>query len=210
MKPLFETTDLVFCGFIRYGNLSIPTDRVTFITGESGCGKSTLLKLMNGVLSPSRGNIFYRGRDISKVDTIRLRREVSLVSQEAFLFDGSIRENFDAFYKFRNMAPPSDEEIKTCLSLMQLDFTPPALTQTLSGGEKQRLYLAVFLSFRPGVLLLDEPTSALDARTGETVMSNIIQFCKGNHTELLAVSHNRELTEKFSENTLQLKREAIE
>ena len=209
MKPLFETTDLVFGGFIRYGSLIIPAGKITFISGESGCGKSTLLKLMNGAASPSQGEISYRGQNISEMDTVRLRREVSLVSQDVFLFDGSIRDNFNSFYSYRCMTPPSEELILSMLSMMLLDFTPGAQTSTLSGGEKQRLYLAVFLSFRPGVLLLDEPTSALDASTGETVLSNIISFCRGNHMELLVVSHNRALADQFSENTLVMKRQAI-
>ena len=209
MKALFETKSLDFGGFIHYGDIFFPAGKITFITGESGCGKSTLLRLMNGIVSPSQGTLFYRGQDVSDLDTIGLRREVSLVSQEIFLFEGSIRDNFNAFCSFRHTSVLTDEEIKTFLSMMHLDFAPYSQTNTLSGGEKQRLYLAVFLSFRPAVLLLDEPTSALDARTGEAVLSNTILFCRENLMELLVVSHNRELADKFSENTLNLKRQAV-
>lgn len=209
MEPLFETKGLVFSDFLHYGDLCFPAGKITFLTGESGCGKSTLFKLMNGVLSPSQGKLFYRGQDISELDTIRLRREVSLASQDVFLFDGSIRDNFSAFYRFRNTPPPTDDEMEAFLSMMHLNFTLASGTNTLSGGEKQRLYLAVFLSFRPNVLLLDEPTSALDAVTGEAVLTNTILFCRENEMELLVVSHNRELAEKFSGHTLTLKRQAI-
>lgn len=209
MDALFETKDLTFGGFIRYGSITLPAGKISFIIGESGSGKSTLFKLLNGVLSPSHGAVYYRGQDIGERDTVLLRREVSLVSQEVYLFEGSIQENFSAFWGFRNQVPPTQDEIKKYLSMFHLDFLPESSTQTLSGGEKQRLYLAIFMSFRPKVLLIDEPTSALDVQTGEVVLAGIIRFCRENKMELLVISHNRELAEKFSENTLTLGKQAV-
>jgi ATPase components of various ABC-type transport systems, contain duplicated ATPase len=107
------------------------------------------------------------------------------------------------------MSPPSDDEITSLLSNFNLDFTPDSGTQTLSGGEKQRLYLSIFLSFKPRVLLLDEPTSALDDTTGKAVLAGIILFCKENGMELTAISHNKDLAEMFSENTIHLERQAV-
>ena len=209
MENLFQTTDLVFGNIIRYGNLSIPAGKITFITGESGSGKSTLFKLLNGVLSPSCGTVFYRGQEITSLNPVLHRQKVSLVSQDSFLFQGSIRENFNAFYAYRGLIAPADNDIRLLLSGFHLDFEPESGTQTLSGGEKQRLYLAIFLSFRPNVLLLDEPTAALDAATGVTVLSGTILFCRENNMELIVISHNRELASKFSENTLVIERQAV-
>lgn len=208
MEPLFKTEDLVFGGFLKYADLSFPAGKITFITGESGSGKSTLFKILNGTLSPSKGRAYYRGRDIEALDAIALRREVSLVSQEPFLFDGAVRENFDAYYAYREQSPPTDADIKKLLSSFLLDFGTDAPTRTFSGGEKQRLYIAVFLSFQPRVLLLDEPTSALDAATGASVLSAIIKSCRENGTEVVVVSHSVQMAEQFAQNTLHLRKEA--
>lgn len=208
MKPLFQTEGLSFGGFLKYGDLSFPSGKITFITGESGSGKSTLLKILNGTLSPSEGRAYYRNDDIETLDAVVLRREVSLVSQEPFLFEGTVRENFDAYYAYREQTPPPDAELKHLLSSFLLDFSPDAPTRTFSGGEKQRLYIAIFLSFRPKVLLLDEPTSALDAATGKTVLSAVIGSCREVGTDVVVVSHSAHMAGAFAQNTLHLRKEA--
>lgn len=208
MEPLFHTEELAFGGFLRYGDLSFPAGKITFITGESGSGKSTLLKVLNGTVSPSGGRAYYRGQDISSLDAVDLRREVSLVSQEPFLFDGTVRDNFNAFYGYRETPPPADGQIQNLLASFLLDFGPEAPTRTFSGGEKQRLYIAVFLSFRPRVLLLDEPTSALDQATGASVLAALIGFCRETGTDVVIVSHSAQMAEQFSQNTLHLRKEA--
>ena len=208
MAALLQTENLIFGNLIHYGNISIPAGKVTFITGESGSGKSTLFKLFNGVVSPSSGAVLYRGQDIKNLDPVLHRQQVLLVSQEPFLFPGSIRDNFNAFHGCRACAAPTDAEIRSYLSLCHMDFPPDSETQTLSGGEKQRLYLAVFLSFLPKVLLLDEPTAALDEATGRAVLGGAVHFCREHGMELLVISHSREMAAAFSENTLALDRKA--
>ena len=61
----------------------------------------------------------------------------------------------------------------------------------MSGGEKQRVYIAIYLSFRPEIIMLDEPTSALDSRNTIDVIENIISFCRGNSSTVIIVSHER-------------------
>lgn len=209
MEPLFQTESLIFGGFLHYGNLSFPTGKITFLTGESGSGKSTLFKILNGTLSPSAGKAYYRGQDIESLNAVTLRREVSLLPQEPFLFDGSVRNNFDAYYRYRKQTSPTDSQIKRLFEPLLLHFSPDAQTRTFSGGEKQRLFIAIFLSFHPRVLLLDEPTSALDYATGLSVLSAVTGFCRENGSELLVISHSPRMAEEFSQNTLHLKKEAV-
>ena len=89
-----------------------------------------------------------------------LRREVSLVSQDVFLFDESITENFKTFYALRQKPMPKAEYVKYITDLCCVNVPLSQSTSTLSGGEKQRVYISIFLSLCPSVILLDEPTSA--------------------------------------------------
>ena len=203
---LFKAKQLCFHDTICFADLEIPNGKTTFVTGPSGAGKSTLLRLLNGVLSPTHGHLYYLGRNLEEFDTIELRKEVLLVSQAVFLFDGSIRDNFAAFYEHREKNLPGDETIKKFLAICCLPFEPDATTNTMSGGEKQRLYLAIFLSFHPAVLMLDEPTSALDSETANRVMQNIITYCQAEGITVIAVSHDQALTKRFGENILTLER----
>ena len=84
MRNIFTTSNLSING-IHYRDLNLIEGGITFITGPSGVGKSTLLKLFNGTVSPFSGEVYYLGSNIAQLDTICLRREVSLVSQELFL-----------------------------------------------------------------------------------------------------------------------------
>lgn len=197
---IFETRNLSFRDTIHYQDISIVKDKVNFIVGRSGTGKSTLLRLFNGTLTPSAGEIFYAGDNLLEMDTIELRKKVSLISQSVYLFDSSIRDNFIQFYEYRGLPAPTNEMMLEFLKLSQIDFPLDKDCTTMSGGERQRVYIAIFLSFLPKVLMLDEPTSALDKDNGYNVMQNVISFCKEKGITVIIISHDNNLTETFGEN----------
>ena len=206
MKHLFYASSLKFMDFISYPDFSIEKNKMTFICGESGCGKSTLFKLMNASLSPSQGTLMYNDTDIGKTDTIILRRDVTLISQEPYLFDGTIKENFESYYSYRETSIPTDDRIKSFLSLCCIDLPLDTDCRNLSGGEKQRVYLAVFLSFPSKVYLLDEPTSALDEYTANKLMGNIKGLCRENDLTALVISHDRSIVDRFADDVIELER----
>lgn len=199
---ILETKDLSFNGIINYKDIQIIKGKVNFIVGKSGSGKSTLLRLFNGTLSPSYGKIIYSGNDIDEMDMIDLRQEILLISQSVYLFDKSIKENFEQFYDYRDIMPPSEEEMKYFLDLCNVPFSLDKNCTIMSGGERQRIYIAIFLSFKPKILMLDEPTSALDKQTGNVVMENIISYCKENEITVIIVSHDGNITGKFADNVI--------
>lgn len=204
MSNIFTTSNLSING-IHYRDLQFIEDKITFLTGPSGAGKSTLLKLFNGMLSPSSGEVYYLNSNIAKLDTISLRREVSLVSQELFLFDLSIEYNFREFYSYRGLPCPTPETMEKFLKLCCLDFPLNYNCSKMSGGEKQRVYISIFLSLMPKVLLLDEPTSALDSQNSHNIFENIFCFCKENKISVIVVSHDKVLADRFSEEHLKIK-----
>lgn len=202
---LFRTEGLAFHD-IAYPDLTVKEGRATFVTGDSGTGKTTLLKLLNGVASPTSGAVYYRGDNIVRLNPIDLRREALLVSQSVFLLDETIADNFAAFHEYRGDQPPHPDAIRKYLDLCRADFPPDACCATMSGGERQRVFIAICLSFAPRVLMLDEPTSALDTENATGLLTNLRAYCGERETTLLSVSHDRALVENFADDVITLTR----
>ena len=191
--------------FIKeYDDFTINKNEIVFIVGKSGSGKSTLLKLINNTLQMKSGSIFYKDTNILNIKPVELRRNIMMTSQENFLFDMTIKENFHEFYKLRDLENLTDEEIVKFLKIADFDVDVNLDVEKLSGGEKQRVFLAIALSMRPAVLLLDEPTSALDSNTAFNMMKNIVDYCKHNDITLVVVSHARNLVDEFADKTIDL------
>lgn len=191
--------------FIRqYDDFTINKNEIVFVVGKSGSGKSTLLKLINNTLQMKSGSIFYKDTNILNIKPVELRRNIMMTSQENFLFDMTIKENFHEFYKLRDLERLTDDEIVKFLKIADFDVDVNLDVEKLSGGEKQRVFLAIALSMRPAVLLLDEPTSALDSNTAFNMMKNIVDYCKHNDITLVVVSHARNLVDEFADKTIDL------
>ena len=191
--------------FIKeYDDFSIDKNEVVFVVGKSGSGKSTLLKLINNTLQMKSGRIFYKDENILNIKPVELRKNIIMTSQENFLFDMTIRDNFHEFYKLRDLEELTDEEIATFLRITNFDVDLNLNVEKLSGGEKQRVFLAIALSLDPEVLLLDEPTSALDNKTAFDMMENIVDYCKHNDITLVVVTHARQLVDEFSDKIIDL------
>lgn len=206
MNPIIKTKNLSFGGFISYPDIEIPRDKVTFITGESGSGKSTLLKLLNQTVPKASGEIFYEETNIQDIPPLELRKNLLLLGQSTYLFEGSIRENFNTYYEYLDLAPPREDKIKKYLSIACADFDLNTKTLQMSGGERHRIFTAIYLSLEPRVIMLDEPTAALDSENTFQVVANIIQLSKAQKTTVIIVSHDAPLVEKFGENIITLER----
>lgn len=194
--------DIIFCP-----EVNIPQGSLTFVIGESGSGKSTLLKLLNYTYTPTEGDIRYRGQSTSGMDTVELRKNVLLVSQSVFLFDGTVEDNFNQFYDYRGLPHLSNEEKRYFMELALAPSDLLDLCENMSGGERQRVYLAICLSFKPDVLMLDEPTSALDQGTAFALFENLNKFAKDNGMTLIVISHDKLLRDRFAEYVISVERQ---
>ena len=201
---LFTLTNVHYKDILKFPDIEIPKGLATFISGESGSGKSTLLKLLNGVLSVSDGEITYQQKNLESYDPIQLRHEVLLVSQSVYLFDKSIKENFDEFYRYLGKDSLSEDEMKRYLEICSASLPLDSMCQVLSGGERQRVFIAINLSFHPKVLMMDEPTSALDDKNADILIENIKDYCEKENITLIVVSHDKELAKKYAEHLVVL------
>ena len=204
MDTLFRLKHIRYADICYPPLLEISSGARTFISGPSGSGKSTLLKLLSGMVSADEGSIYYQDKNVEEHDPVLLRREILLAHQSAYLFDGSIKENFETFYHYREESCPPDEVLRSYLDICSLDFDLDADTESFSGGERHRLYLAICLSFQPKVLLLDEPTGALDDKTAFELMDKLSIHCRSAGIDLVVVSHNEAVTAKCANSIIRL------
>lgn len=165
------------------------------LVGESGSGKSTIIKLIMGLIKYQKGNILIDDKELSKLELNSFYDNVTYVSQEAPIFDGTLRENLVFDKKIK------DEEIVKVLNLVCLDKFYEKLEKGLdtelgekgvrmSGGERQRVALARLFFDDSKIIILDEATSAMDNITEKLVMENIVSQL-GDKT-LIVIAHRLE------------------
>jgi putative ABC transport system ATP-binding protein len=198
----FITKDLVSRD-ISYPDIAIPRNKATFIIGESGTGKTTLLKLFNQTETQTSGTIRFFGSDRNE-RTIELRSKAILCGQNVFLFNDTIKNNFNEFRRYADLPPMPNGDITKFLEICCAEKDLNKMCRNMSGGERARVFLAVYLSFSPVVLMLDEPTSALDRDTASAVMKNIKSYCTENGMTLIVVSHDRSIVDSFADHVVDL------
>ena len=200
----FITKDLG-CRNISFPDVSVPCGKATFIIGGSGTGKTTLLKLFNQTETQTSGTILFFGSDISGIkNTTDIRKRAVLCGQNVFLFNGTVKENFNEYRRYVDLPPLPDDEMIRFLNICRAEKDIDKICKNLSGGEKERVFIAIYLSFRPPVLMLDEPTSALDRDTAIDVMRNVKEFCSENDMTLIVVSHDRNVIDAVADNIIDL------
>ena len=172
-------------------NLTFEKNKKYDIVGESGCGKSTLIKLLMRYYKDYNGDILIDNKDIHKIFSNDLYKNMSMIQQNVFMFDDSIKENIKLFANY------SDEEVLSICDRSGLSNLISRLPDginslvgengnRLSGGEKQRIAIARSLINNTKILILDESTSALDNETAYNLESSLLSI---NDLTLIVVTH---------------------
>jgi len=173
-------------------NLTIPENSKVAIVGPSGSGKSTLVKLLFRLYDLDKGEIYIDDQDIAKVKQESLRNEMSIVPQDAILFDDSIYNNI----KFSN-PKATHNEILRAIRFAQLDKLIKKLPLgfntivgergvKLSGGERQRVSIARAVLANKKILVLDEATSALDSQLEAEIQADMEKLMVGRTSIVIA------------------------
>ncbi|WP_395827747.1 ABC transporter ATP-binding protein [Elstera sp.] len=174
----------------------IPAGTVAAFIGTTGSGKSTLAKLLMRFYEPSQGQVLLDGQPISSLRIRDLRRAIGFVSQDVFLFDGTVGENI-AYGAVGREGVPTQEDIERAarlaeahefiLSLPQgYDTLVGERGQKLSGGQRQRLSLARAILKDAPILVLDEATSAVDNETEAAIQRSLETIAVGRTTLVIA------------------------
>jgi ABC-type multidrug transport system fused ATPase/permease subunit len=165
---------------------------VTALIGSSGSGKSTIIGLISAFHTPNSGCIWVDGVDLSTVEIGSYRRQLGVVLQESFLFDGSIRENV----AFSRPDATEQEIMEACRIANVNEFVErfPEKFDTivgergvkLSGGQRQRVSIARAILADPRILILDEATSSLDSESEALIQAGLSFLMKGRTTFVIA------------------------
>lgn len=173
-------------------SLDVKPGQMVALVGETGAGKSTLLSLLTRFYECTSGRIYLDGQDISQLNKRSLRAALGYVTQEAFLFNGSVRDNL-----MLGSRDASEEQLWAALKAAYADKFVQKLPQgldtnvgergiKLSGGEKQRLSIARALLKNPPLLLLDEATASVDTHTEKQIQKALDHLMDGRTSFVIA------------------------
>ena len=179
-------------------SFSIKKGEITGIIGHTGSGKSTLLQLLNGLLKPTEGKVYFDGNNIwedpKKIGLYRYKIGLVFQYPEYQLFEETVKD--DIAYGPKNMKL-NDEEIEKrvneAVKIVGLkDHLLDKSPFDLSGGEKRRAAIAGIMAMKPDVIVFDEPTAGLDPIGRETVFEAIKKYREDNDATIIVVSHSME------------------
>ncbi len=178
---------------IKNLSLSVKAGHMVGIVGKTGAGKSTIVNLMARLYDVADGSITIDGVNVKDIAAADMRKNIGIVSQEIYLFIGTIADNI----RYANPGASMEEVIRAAKTASAHDFIMRlpdgyetrigAGGQDLSGGEKQRLSIARTIIQNPKILILDEATAAMDTETERNIQQALFNLQKGRTT--VAIAH---------------------
>lgn len=185
-------------------DLTVKYGEMTAIIGNSGSGKSTLLNMLGGLDRPSAGKLTVDGRDLFKLtDKQMVEYKQKTVG---FVWQNNARNLLPYLTAIQNVTMPmlfSDMEkkqqrAKTLLEMVGMSHRADSRLSTLSGGEQQRIAIAIALANAPKLLLADEPTGAVDQKTSDYLLDMLRDLNKSLGVTIVIVTHDRQLAKKVT------------
>ncbi|MDU4962554.1 MAG: ABC transporter ATP-binding protein [Sporomusaceae bacterium] len=191
--------------------LSIRAGAITTIIGPNGCGKSTLLKTMGRIIQPQAGAVYLRGNDLRRLDTRQVAKQLTLLPQTPAAPPELKVEELVAYGRFphrRGLRQTGDSDRQAIEQAMSLTRTLPFRQRplgSLSGGERQKVWLAMALAQETDILLLDEPTTYLDMVHQLEVLKIIAQLNRERQCTVVMVLHDINHAARFSHEMVAMK-----
>lgn len=185
-------------------NLNIFKGEKIAVLGSNGAGKSTFFLNINGVLTPNQGEIYYRGKKITRKTLNELRKNIGIVFQDA---DNQIIASTvlaEVSFGPMNLKLPREEvqiRVDEALSFMNLTAFKDRPPHYLSGGEKKRVSIADIIAMKPEIFIFDEPTAALDPKNAQ-MLFQVLQKLSEEGKTLLISTHDVDFAYRFAERVI--------
>ena len=189
-------------------NLNFQEGKIYAIVGPNGSGKTTLLNILNLLEKPDEGQIFFYDQEItnkSNSDTLEIRRKITLVNQDPFLFHSTVYDNIAYGLKIRSIPPKVQKSrIRSALNIVGLSGFKDRKANQLSGGEVQRVVIARALVIEPEILFLDEPTTSIDQKHIDVVERVIKKIKKEIKTTVIFTTHDLSQAYRLADEVISL------
>lgn len=196
ISKVFETDELETHA-LKDIDITIKSGEYVSISGPSGCGKSTLLSILGLLDTPSAGEYFIEGTNVSDLSLDQASEirnsKIGFIFQSFNLIDElSVFDNVALPLRYKATVPSDSDiakRVSKCLELVDMSHRTSHKPNQLSGGQQQRIAIARALVAEPAILLVDEPTGNLDSKSGDQVM-DVLQKLNDNGTTICMVTHD--------------------
>lgn len=203
LVKIYKTSDLEVLA-LQGLDLRVEKGELTAIIGNSGSGKSTFLNMLGGLDEPSAGKLFVDGQDLFKMNT--KEKDLYKRSTVGFVWQNNARNLLPYMTAFENIVTPmllTDEKERAAradelLDLVGMSHRRNSRLSQLSGGEQQRIAIAIALANRPKLLLADEPTGSVDRKTADYILDVFRKLNTEWEQTIIIVTHDVELSKKVN------------
>jgi len=186
-------------------NFHINTGEIVTIIGPNGSGKSTLIKAVSRCLKPSKGNIFLDKNNIKQIDTKEIAKKLAVLPQVKSVSSDILVEELVSYGRYphlnfgKRLSKEDNEIVTWAIEKTGLENMRKRLVCTLSGGEKQRAWIAMSLAQKPQVLILDEPTTFLDISYQLEVLELVKELNNTLGITVVMVLHDLNQASRYSD-----------
>lgn len=198
---------------IRNISFSIKKKEIVGLVGRNGTGKSTILKMSNLLVRNDSGNIYYNHKnynDMNEKEIRRLRQEIVYIFQESnLILNKTVLYHLELPFKLSNRKV-NYKEIDEILSFMNISELKENRTRNLSGGQRQKVAIAMAILQKPSILLCDEVSSALDVKAEKEIYDLLKLLVDKYDISILMISHNLSVVKNFCDRILLVENETIE
>lgn len=200
---------------VRDIGLNIEEGERLAILGPNGCGKTTLLKLIAGLLKPDKGQIMLNGESLKSLPRREIARQIAVVPQQfympfAFTVEEIVLLGRTPYFKAFSEDTPRDHRIvEDVIEKLNIAHLKHRLFNELSGGERQKVILAMALSQQPRLIVLDEPTTHLDINHQTEILDLLVKLNNGGNLTVIAAMHDLNIAALYFQRMVLLKEGCI-
>ncbi len=194
-------------------SLTIEQGELVVIIGPSGCGKTTLLKMINGIVTPTEGEVTVNGEALGSCDLVALRRQIGYAVQGAKLFPHmTVRDNI-CYVPGLEKKMTAEEKQRLAERMLEMVQLPAQLSgrfpRQLSGGQQQRVGIARAMAANAGILLMDEPFGAVDEITRKGLQEELLSLQEKTGVTIVFITHDIDEAFKLGSRILIMKEGCI-
>lgn len=196
-------------------NLEIPKGKITVLIGRNGCGKSTLLQVMSRLLKPQMGSVFLDKRDILKMKSKEVAKQLAILPQSPIAPEGITVEQlvkqgrYPYQSTFKQWTNEDETAVNYALTVTNMKELQDRYVHELSGGQRQRAWIALNLAQNTDTILLDEPTTYLDLTHQMEILDLLFDLNREENRTIVMVLHDINLACRYADHLIAIKDQKV-